>query len=77
MKMTFDPKADAIYIYLSDKSYAYGKELDNERRIDFASDNTPVGIELLCVSKGINPDDLPQQGEIIELLKGKNIKIVR
>ena len=76
MEIKHDPAADAVYIYLSDKPYAYGKDLDDERRIDYASDDTPIGIELLSVSKGINPDDLPEQNEVIALLEGKNFKIL-
>jgi len=75
MRIKYDPDADAVYIYLSDKPYAYGKELGNERRIDYAFDDTPIGIELLCVSKGVNPDDLPEQHRVIELLESKNIKV--
>ena len=75
MEIKYDPDADAVYIYLSDKPYAYGRELDNERRIDYASDHTPIGIELLSVSKGVNPDDLPEQRRMIELLEGKNIRV--
>lgn len=70
-----DLKADAIYIYLSSKPYAYGKDLDNERRIDYASDDTPLGIELLCVSKGVNVGGLPNADEIAELLHRKGIKV--
>lgn len=75
MKIKHDREADALYIYLSDKLYAYGKDLDDERHIDFASDDTPIGIELLCVSKGVNPDDLPNQEKVIRLLEAKNFKV--
>lgn len=75
MKFRHDAQADAIYIYLSDKSYAYGKDLDDERRIDYASDNTPIGVELLCVSKGVNLYDLPSVYEIAQVLEDTGIKI--
>ena len=75
MKFKHDAQADAIYIYLSDKPYAYGKDLDDERRIDYAADNTPIGVELLCVSKGINLDGLPNVDEIAGVMKGEGIKI--
>ena len=75
MKIKHDPDADAIYIYLSNKPYAYGKNLDNERRIDYSSDDTPIGIELLSVSKGVNPDNLPEQRKIVELLEGKDFRV--
>jgi len=75
MRMEYDREADAIYVYLSDASYAYGKNLDNERRIDYDADGNPMGVELLCVSDGVNMHDLPQSEEISRLLEGKNIKV--
>ena len=75
MKIKYDPKADAAYIYLSNKAYAYGKDLDNVRHIDYASDGTIIGVELLCLKKGVNFDNLPEQSKIIKLLEQKNIKV--
>jgi len=75
MKLEYDKKADAIYIYLNDAPYAYGKDLDHERRIDYDADGNPMGVELLCVSDGVNMHDLPQSEEISRLLEGKNIKV--
>ncbi len=75
MKSKYDPEADAIYVYLSDKPYAYGTDLDDERRIDYASDHTPRGVELLCVSDGVNLDGLPRIDEIAEVLEAEGIKI--
>ena len=71
-----DEEADAIYVRLSDKPYAYGEELDPERRIDYAADGTAVGIELLCVSTGVDIRDLPQQKEVGELLAKRRIRIL-
>jgi len=53
IKYTHDKNADAIYIELSDKPYAYTVELDESRNIDYSEDNTPIGIELLYVSQVI------------------------
>jgi len=77
MKFKYDAEADAIYIYLSEKPYAYGTDLDDERRIDYASDNTPIGVELLCVSDGVNLDGLPYVyvDEIAEVLEAEGINI--
>jgi len=75
MKLELDTEADAIYVSLSDKPYAYGIDLDDERRIDYAADNTPVGVELLNVSKGVNLDSLPHVNEISEVIEAKGIKI--
>ncbi|MFH0847286.1 MAG: DUF2283 domain-containing protein [Chloroflexota bacterium] len=75
MRIKYDAQADAVYIYLSDKPYAYGKDLDDSRHIDYAADGTPIGIELLCVKKGVNPEDLPEQAKIIRLLEQNRIKV--
>ncbi|MCL0046453.1 DUF2283 domain-containing protein [Dehalococcoidales bacterium] len=74
MKFKYDAEADAIYIYFSEKPYAYGTDLDDERRIDYASNNTPIGVELLCVSDGVNLDGLPCKDEIAEILKANMIR---
>jgi len=74
MNLKYDAEADAIYIYLSEKPYAYGANLDDERRIDYASDSTPIGVELLCVSDGVNLDSLPRMDEIAEVLEISGIK---
>ncbi len=74
MKVKYDREADAMYIYLSSKPYAYGKDLDDERRIDYASDNTPMGVELLCASKGVNLEGLPDVDKIAEAVDSKGIK---
>ena len=58
--MKYDKVADAIYIKLSDMPYAYGKDLDDLRRIDYDSNGDLRGVELLCVSEGVIIDDLPQ-----------------
>ena len=75
MKIEFDRMADAVYIRLNDKKYAYGKDLDDSRRIDYASDGTPVGIELLCVTKGVNVDNLPSRDDVIKMLEKKRIPV--
>jgi len=75
MELKHDKVADAIYILLSNKPYAYGKDLDNERRIDYDANGEPRGVELLCVSDGVITNDLPRRGEIDRLLEKHNIKL--
>jgi uncharacterized protein YuzE len=75
MRMKYDREADAIYILFSDKPYAYGKDLDNERRVDYDTDGNVRGIELLCVSSGVITDDLPNRAEVERFLYDKGIKV--
>ncbi len=75
MKIKHDRQADAIYVYLSDKPYAYGKELDDERRVDYSSNDEPIGIELLCVTKGVIVDDLPEREKLTDMLEKNHIRV--
>ena len=75
MKIRYDKKADAIYILFNNEPYAYGIDLDEERRIDYDADGNPRGIELLCVSTGVITDDLPNRAEVERLLGDRGIKV--
>jgi len=75
MHAEYDMKADAIYIYLDDRSVDHTEKLDDLRYVDYAYDNTPVGIELLCVSDGVITNDLPQRTNIEALLDKYHIKL--
>lgn len=74
-RVEHDKEADAIYIYLSDDKYAYGRDIDNERRIDYNANDQPMGIELLCVSEGVILYDLPYPNEVAKILIDKHIKV--
>lgn len=75
MEVSYDRKADEIYIYLSDMVYSYGENLDAKRRIDYAKDGTPIGIEFLCVSEGVTIDDLPNRAEVERFFRDHGIMI--
>ncbi len=69
IRYEYDRDVAALYIYLSDEPYRYGRDLDAERRIDYAADNIPIGVELTCVGSGVRVDDLPEASEISEILR--------
>jgi len=73
--LRYDREADAAYITLRDLPYAYGEDIDRERRIDYAADGTPIGIELLSVSRGVNLDDLPERATVAHLLETHHLKV--
>ncbi len=65
---SFDWDSDALYVRLSDEPYHHGKDLDAERRVDFAADGTPIGVEITCLSAGVRLNDLPNRDEIGDIL---------
>lgn len=67
MKVTYDPHADAMYIYLSDKKSTRTEEVSGDLLVDFHG-KTPVGIELLGVSRRLTK---PERNNItLSLLTG-------
>ncbi len=51
MNIKYDPKADSVYIYLTDKktSVAETKELSDEIFVDYDKEGRPLGIEIIGV----------------------------
>lgn len=65
LRWTYDSEADAAYFYMADKPYHHGVELDDLRRVDYAEDGTPVGVEILGVrALGVDWAGLPEADEI-------------
>jgi uncharacterized protein YuzE len=75
VRLSYDREADAIYITLRELPYAYGEDIDHERRVDYSAYGEPIGVELLCVSDGVNVDDLPDQATIVRLLEEHRIMV--
>jgi uncharacterized protein YuzE len=73
--LKYDADADAIYIRLSDLPYAFGEDLDHERRVDYAGTGEPIGVEILCASDGINIEGLPRSDEIARLAGKHSFKV--
>ncbi|MEO7665879.1 MAG: DUF2283 domain-containing protein [Dehalococcoidia bacterium] len=65
---TFDPAADAIYVYLSDVKVARTTSVDDSRIIDYSVDGGIVGVELLRVGGGIDLSDIPCSETVEELI---------
>jgi uncharacterized protein YuzE len=74
LRAEYDPQADALYVHLSDQPYAFGEDLDFARRVDYAEDGTPVGVELLYVSQGVDLSQLPQASDLAAVLDQYNIR---
>jgi uncharacterized protein YuzE len=58
MNITFDRKADAMYIFLRDKKVFRSEDITNDTIIDYDRDGNVIGIELLSASKRIPMEEL-------------------
>ncbi len=75
LTLTYDPDADAIYIGLQDLPYAFGEDIDHERRIDYAEGGLPIGIEILCASGGVDTHGLPYEDAVSRLVEEHAFKV--
>lgn len=78
MRITHDPDADAVYVYLTeqpDTPVAHTRELDDARMLDYATDGTLLGVELLWVSEGVDLTDVPFAARIASELRRHGIQI--
>lgn len=74
LRIEHDPEANALYVRLADGTYAYGEDLDRERRVDYDATGAPIGVEFTCVAGGVDLADVPRADEIAAALKGLGIK---
>jgi uncharacterized protein YuzE len=75
LTLKYDPDADAVYIRLRDLLYAFGEDIDHERRIDYAKTGELIGVEILCASDGIHVAGLPFQDSIARLAEEHSFKV--
>jgi len=80
MTLRHSPEVDALSIELSDRKIAVTDAISRndyyERGVDYAEDDTPVGVELLNVSRGVDLSDVPRADEIARLLAEHDIRVL-
>lgn len=80
MRVTYSERADALYVELSDKPFGHTADVsrgpDYERGIDYAEDGTPLGVEFLNASRGVDLTDIPRAAEIAATLRARGFKIL-
>ena len=71
-------RANLIYIQFDDRDVAYSENISRgreyDRGVDYAADGTPVGIEFLNVSRGVDLTGVPRADEILQLLLENQIR---
>ncbi len=73
MRVEYDPEVDALYVHLSDKPFGRSEDKSPsrqyERGVDYAEDGTPIGVEFLNASRGVDLTDIPRADEIAKALE--------
>ena len=58
MQITYDTKADAMYIKFRDGEFVANREVEEGIIVDMGKENVLLGIEILRVSSRFRPEDL-------------------
>lgn len=78
MRFEHSPDEDALYVAFDDRDVAYTVNIScqdrYERGIDYGADGTPIGVEFLYVSRGVDLTDVPRADEIARLLREHQIR---
>ena len=69
-------EAYALDSRLGDATPAVHVLAGGARRVDYAADGTPVGVELLCADQGVDLSGLPHPDRIAEVLRGHAARIL-
>jgi uncharacterized protein YuzE len=73
---TYDRDANAMYVYFQrGKKYRGTKRLDWSRFVDYADDDTIIGVELLNVHRGVSLEGLPEPERIARALAEHRVEI--
>lgn len=68
MKITYDPEADAMYIYLDENAEVFEtKEINEDTIIDYDKRGNIVGIEILSVKE--------KRPQLLDKLKVENLVV--
>jgi YD repeat-containing protein len=75
MYLTYDQQADAVYVYFSQRPVVRTEALGDAVAVDYDAAGTPVGVEFLNVSSGIDLAHVPRRSEVAKLLEERHFKV--
>lgn len=75
MYLTYDEAADAVYVYFERRDVDRTDQLTDRVNVDYATDGTPIGVEFLDVSLGIDPGNVPHRADVARLLEERQFRV--
>jgi len=75
MYLTCDEAPDAVYVYFERRDVDHTDQLTDRVNVDYAADGTPIGVEFLDVSLGIDLDSVPHRADVARLLDERHFRV--
>jgi uncharacterized protein YuzE len=75
--LEYDESVDAAYLVAAEGTWHHQERLDDARGINFASDGTVLGIEILSPrSRGVLLDGLPYPDDVARVMRAVGFRIL-
>ncbi|CAN5852986.1 hypothetical protein BH23CHL8_BH23CHL8_10770 [soil metagenome] len=75
--LEYDESVDAAYLTVTDEPWARRERLDDARGINYASDGSVIGIELLSPRrKGVLLDGLPHADDVARVIRSVGFRVL-
>lgn len=75
--LEYDESVDAAYLTVSDGPWVRRERLDDARGINYATDGSVIGIEILSPRrKGVVLDGLPFREDVARILRAVNFRLL-
>ncbi len=75
--LEYDESVDAAYLVAADGTWDHQERLDDARAIDYASDGTVLGIEILSPRRrGVLLDGLPYPDDVARVMRAVGFRIL-
>ncbi len=75
--LEYDESVDAAYITVKEAEWDHQVRLDDARGIDYASDGSVIGVEILSPRrKGVNLQGLPFRDDIARVMQAVSFRIL-
>jgi uncharacterized protein YuzE len=76
--LEYDEAVDAAYLQVSEAPFDHQDRLDDARAVNYASDGSVLGIELLSPArKGVVVDGLPYERDVERVMRARGFKILQ
>ena len=75
MYLTYDEAVDAVYVYFERRDVDHTTQPSDRVNVDYAADGTPVGVEFLDVSLGIDLGNVPHRTDVARLLDSRQFRV--
>ena len=77
LMLEYDASVDAAYLTVSDEEWDHQVRLDDLRGINYASDGSIIGVEILSPRrKGVKLDGLPFPEEIARVMEAVSFRVL-